>query len=299
MRRLTVLVLAAATALASARLAGQSAFQFFVYLADTTGKPADSLTKEMVTVTEDGAEGAVARIEPVDWPVKVTLLVDNGTGSSERLVHMRNGLKGFLEAMPLGVEVSLLTTAPQPRFVVRQTNDRTALLAGVDRITPDSSAGRFVEGLQEAMARFDKERGNAFPVVVVLGSQVAEGSAIRERDIETMLRRVAERAATVHVVMVGSATQSLSGVGGANQTQIGLAVTKQSGGRYEAIAASTRLATLLPEIGAQIAASHAKQSHQYRVTFERPGKKSGPVGAIGLAVPAGLTPNLTIDGHMP
>jgi len=58
--------------------------------------------------------------------------------------------------------------------------DRAALQ---DLLTPDSSAGRFVEGLQEAAARFDKERadkekGNFFPVIVIVGSLTAEGSSI-------------------------------------------------------------------------------------------------------------------------
>jgi hypothetical protein len=297
MRRLLVFLLAFLVCAAAAKLAAQSSFQFFVYATDAKGQPAATLTTQDVKVTEDGADGAVAKVEPIDWPIKVALLIDNGTGSADRLVHTRNGVKGFIEALPLGVNVSLLTTAPQPRFIVRETNDKTALLSGVDRIVPDSGAGRFVEGLQEAMDRFDKDRGNYFPVIVVLGSQVAEGSALRDRDIQLMFRRVAERAATVHVVMVGSAAQSSGG--GANQTQIGLAVTKQSGGRYEAIAASTRLATLLPEIGAQVAASHARQSHQFRVTVERPGKKTGAMGNIGMGVTSGLTPTLTLDGHMP
>jgi len=299
MRRLTVLVFAVVVAAAGPiPLAAQNVFQFFVYVADANGRPPATLMAGDVRVSEDGADGAVARVEAIEWPIKVTILIDNGAGSADRLVHIRNGVKGFIQTLPLGVEAELLTTAPQPRFLVRSTNDRTALLGGVDRLVPDSGAGRFVEGLQEAMDRFDKSRGNHFPVILILGSQAAEGSSIRERDIALMLRRVAERGATVHVVMVGSANQSLRG-GGANQTEVGLAAARQSGGRYEAIAASTRLATLLPEIGAQIAASHARQSHQYRVTFERPGRKGGPVGNIGMAVPAGLTPTLTLDGHMP
>ncbi len=297
MHRSNVFAVVIALAVASANPLAQGTVQFFVYLADASGQPAASLNKENVTVNEEGVDGAVARVEPIDWPVKLQLLVDNGTGSSERLVHMRNGLKGLLEALPLGVETTIVTTAPQPRFLVRATTDRTALIDGLGRLAPDSGAGRFVEGLQEAVARFDKDRGDYFPVVLVLGSQAADGSSIRERDVEQMFRRVVDRAVTVHVVMLGSPTQSLSG--GANQTQIGLALTQQSGGRYEALAASTRLATLLPEMGAQVAASHVRQSHQYRVTFERPGGRSGPIGRIGMTVPSGLTPSLTIDGRLP
>jgi hypothetical protein len=180
---------------------------------------------------------------------------------------------------------------------VRPTTDRQALITGVDRIAPDSGAGRFIDGLIETVGRFDKERGNDFPVIIILGSLSAEGSSIRERDIQRMFQQVAQRAITVHVVMMSSGGQTSSG--GANQTQVGLAVTKQTGGRYEAIAASTRLATLLPEIGTQVAKSHALQSKQFRVTFDRPNGKTGAIGPVSLGARGAQNVKLSIDGRIP
>ena len=109
---------------------------------------------------EDGADGKVLKLEPIDWPIKVAILIDNGTGSADRLNHTREGVKGLIKALPAGVEASLQTTAPQPRFLVRPTTDKGALLSGVDLLTPDTAAGRFVDGLIEAVARFDKERAD-------------------------------------------------------------------------------------------------------------------------------------------
>jgi hypothetical protein len=202
-------------------------------------------------------------------------------------------------AMPDGIEMSLITTAPQPRNIVKPTTDRQAIIQGIDRITPDSGAARFVEALNEAAGRVDKEKGNYFPVVVILGSTTAEGSQVLERDVQRMLQRFSDRAATVHVIMVSTGSRSESTLSGANQTNIGIAVSKQTGGRYEAIAASTRLATLLPEIGAQVAKSHARQSHQFRITFQRPNGASGAIGEIGVSSRPGTTPTLTINGRMP
>ena len=181
---------------------------------------------------------------------------------------------------------------------MRPTTDKKALLAGVDLFTPDSGAGRFVEGLVETVARFDKEKGNNFPVIVMLGSLTAEGSNIRDRDVKQLFERLSSRAITVHAILAGNSNSSGS-QGVANATQIAIAATKQTGGRYESIAATTRLATLLPEIGAQIAQSHSRQSQQYRITFERPQGKTGQVGQIGLAARGGMSVNLTLDGRMP
>jgi hypothetical protein len=282
----------------------QTQFQFFAHFADDSGRPITDIKDTDILVQEDGADGKVLRLEPINWPVKVALLIDNGTGSSERLNHTREGVKGLIKALPPGIEASLQTTAPQPRFLVRPTTDKGALLAGVDLLTPDTGAGRFVEGLIEAAARFDKEKadkekGLFFPVIVIVGSLTAEGSAIRDRDVQRLFQQLATRAMTTHIVMVGPSNQSGSS-NVTNAIQIGISAAKQTGGRYEAIAATTRLQTLLPEIGGLIDEADQRQRAQYRVTFERPAGKSGPqVGGIGLSGARNMVVKLSLDGHMP
>jgi len=300
MRRFAGMVLGAALVVAGGATAlAQQPFVFFASIADSTGAPLATLAPDDLKIVENGVAGKVVKVEPIDWPIRLQVLVDNGTGMGEALVQLRNGLKGLVMAMPEGIEMSLITTAPQPRNVVRPTTDRQAIVQGIDRITPDGGAARFVEALNEAAARVDKDKGSYFPVVVIVGSTAAEGSQVLERDVQRMLQRFSDRAATVHVIMVNGGGISTNSVSGANQTNIGIAVSKQTGGRYEAIAASTRLATLLPEIGEQVAKSHVRQSHQFRITFERPGTASGAIGEIGMATRPGTTPTLTINGRMP
>lgn len=299
MRRAFVGILFAAWSAAATPAFAQREFQFFAQFSDAEGRAVTTLTDADVQVSEDGTNGKVLKLEPVDWPVRVAILLDNGTGSADRIVNVRNGAKGLIEVLPAGVEISLQTLAPQPRFLVRPTTDKQALLDGVNRYAPDSAASRFVDGLVETVARFDKEKGNNFPVVVILGSLTADGSAIRDRDVKQLFERLAARAITVHAILAGASTVS-TGNSVANASQIAIAATKQTGGRYESIAAATRLATLLPEIGAQIAQSHARQSAQYRVTFERPAGKTGQVGNIGLAAArGGVNVKLSLDGRLP
>jgi hypothetical protein len=282
----------------AARVEAQRQLVFYASLVDDQGNPPASLDPEAIRVVENGVEGTVLKIEPITWPVRVEVLIDNGIGMSDALAHIRTGVRGLLEALPQGVEVTLFTTAPQPRPVVRRTADRFALLQGVDRIAPDAGSPRFIEGLVEASGRIDRER-SYFPVFIIVGSTAVEGSAIRERDIERMLKQFVERAATVHVVMLSNQARQEGTVTGANQTQVGIAVAKYTGGRYEAIAATSRLATLLPELGQQVARSHARQSRQFRITFDRPDGNSGPLGEVAMAPPAGYRLTLTADGRMP
>jgi hypothetical protein len=172
---------AGVVAFMSAAPLAQQQFQFFAHFTDASGMPIAGVKDTDISVKEDDAVGKVLRLEPIDWPIRVAILIDNGTGSSERLNHTREGVRGLIKALPPNVEASLQTTAPQPRYLVRPTSDKGALLSGVDLLTPDSSAGRFVEGLIEAVARFDKDRAdekkaNFFPVVIIVGSLTAEAA---------------------------------------------------------------------------------------------------------------------------
>jgi hypothetical protein len=296
---------ALAMAMAVACTAGpvaQTQMEFFLSFVDSAGEPVTGLSDTQITVFEDGVAGTITRFDPIDWPVRVQLLIDNGLGmGAENLQHIRTGVRGFFEALPAGVEATLLTLAPQPRAVVRRTDDRLVLMRGADLITPDNGAARFIDGLVEASGRVvrersERERGyNHFPVLVVVGSTGPEGSGVRDRDVQRMLRELHESASTVHVVMVSTGVRSNTRVSGARQTQAAAAASEVTGGRYEAIAAPTRLATLLPEIAEQIARSHARQSNQYRVRFQRPAGADGEVGHIELQ--AGL-PGVSVQGSL-
>jgi len=151
-------------------------------------------------------------------------------------LHAQNTLTFFASVVDdKGAPVTALT-ADDLKVVENGVEGKIA------KIAPDSGAARFIEALNEAAARIDKEKG---------------------------------------------------------KTMVGDTVAKDTGGRYDNIAASTRIATLLPEIGAQIAKSHTRQSRQFRITFQRPNAAAGPLGQVGAATRTGLTPSLTINGRLP
>ena len=107
-----------------AGIEAQEQFTFFLSATGQPGEPVTDLRPEDIVVAEDGRPATVVNMVPVAWPVKVTVLVDNGFETGALLTPYRNGLKAFFTALPPGVEASLLTLAPQPRWVVRPTRDR-------------------------------------------------------------------------------------------------------------------------------------------------------------------------------
>jgi hypothetical protein len=292
---LGVLLVVAAFLTVEPHLAAQTQGQLFIKVPGPDGSPVTDLQASDLMITEDGVACRVVKLEPVDWPSKLQVLVDNGKVNTNPINSLREGLKGLFEQIPDGVEMSLYTTAPQPRPIVKATTDRQKLIDGIGLITPDSGTGAFFEALSEAAGRIDKDKTPHFPVVLMVGSLLGRVSA-SDRDLQKLQESVVGHAMTVHLVMMSPT--AVASIGGAAQTQLGLAVTKLSGGRYENITSINRLATLLPELGKQIAQSQARQAHQYRVIYERPaGAKAA--AQVGASVGRPGTPVLTLDGHMP
>jgi hypothetical protein len=303
MRFVLVLAVSLLVPLPGGTVHAQQQFDFYVSAVDSAGVPVTDLKAEEIVVTENGARATIGRIELVTRPVKVQVLVDNGIGTGSQLLQFRSGLRGFFAALPLGVEASLLTLAPQPRWIVRATTDRVQLTKGVDMIAPDDGAAKFIDGLVEASGRINEDnkgRNRYFPIIVVLSTTGPEGSSSRERDMERMIQQLREQSATVHVVMLGTGPQTTNTVTGARQVGLGKFLADDTGGRYEAIAATTRVMTLMPEIGELVAKAHIRQNQQYRITAERPSGTSGPLGVMAMAITRpGVSGSASLDGRAP
>ncbi len=207
--RAGVFVLIAAGAVTA--VYAQQQVAFFVAATTQTGETVTDLKAEEVVFAEGDTRGTVVRVVPVTWPVKVTVLVDNGVGTGSMLSLYRTGLKALFAALPTGVEASLLTLAPQPRWLVRPTNDRVQLANGVERLAPDESAPRMVEGLIEAAKRVDDENKKEvtyFPVIVILSTTGPEGSTTQARLVDRMAHAAHGLPARVHVIMLGTSATS-------------------------------------------------------------------------------------------
>jgi len=81
------------------------------------------------------------------------------------------------------------------------------------------------------------------------------------------------------------------------QSLIGIPATELTRGRYEALAISSRLVTLLPEFGRDIAALHRKHANQLLVTARRPPELTGRLTNLRIEITrSGLTGQVSLDG---
>jgi hypothetical protein len=297
-RSLCIGVLAVALPVCGASpVQAQKLQQLFVSVADADGSPLTDLQLSDVEVMEDGVICKTVKLEPIDWPIKLIVLVDNGQATTNPITNLRTGLRGLFDAIPDGIEMSLLTTAPQPRTVVKPTTDKKKLFEGIDLVIPDTGAGAFFDSMAEAAQRIDKDKTPHFPVILSVATDYGRTNVL-DRDYQRLQQNIVKHGITVHIVMMAAGGERLGSVAGAGQTEIGLQATKLSGGRYENINATTRLMTLLPELGQRIAKSHALQSHQFRLTYERPANaKPAPMISASISKPGNVV--LSIDGHIP
>ncbi len=283
----------------------QQALQVFFSAIDADGKPVTDLRAEDINILVDDNVCKTTKFEEINWPVKLTLMVDNGPVHTDALRQLREALRLFLAELPTDMEVSIISIDPAPRWIYKPGNDRVKLLSSLDLLIPDAGAPKFIDALAEAADRVNKdkadknkEKGNYFPVFMMVGSAGLEGSNPRDYQVAKLFKQVADNAITVYVVMQQNSQRSTDIAAGTNQIEVGLRLTKMTGGRYEAINSETRLSTLLPEFGKQIAKSNARQSHQYRITCQPTGGGT-PKQITANSTRPNISAALTIDGRVP
>jgi len=283
-------------------------FQFVVSATDASGKPVADLKPGDMLVSENGARVPVSKVEPYAVPLKVTVTVDNGSDTVDALGHIRTGLKGFIDALPSDVEVTLISTSPQPRTVVKPTTDRAQILRGVNGFAPESEQRpRFTDALVEFGQRLRREERDLksgrirpyTPVLVMISSAANEQISYELNEIQNAVTTIIGHKARLFVVI------TTTRVGDPNlaqdldrnrQVTISRPVTKATNGRFETLATSIRLMTLLPEWGQFLSSLHTRQSSQFVVTVQR--ATSGPLQNPQFQLRDNLRGDVTMDGFL-
>ena len=295
---------------------GPATIEFVVSALDKSGNPVTDLKPEEVLFSEKAGKGKIVKFEPFALPVKVTIGVDNGSDidskgnpvptSALAIGNYRNGLKGFVEAFPEGTEMTLITTSPQPRMVVKPTTDRAAILRGLTGFAPEGERPRFTDTLVEYSQRLEKETKDSkfkmyVPIMLMVSTAANESSSYQPSEVQKAVNFLAQRRVKLYVTV--NSTRSGDGAATADlnnnrQAIISIPATKAMNGRFETLAIFNRLDTLLPEMGTELAAYAKRLTTQYMVTVQRPG--TGPVEGVAIEIAReGLTGSVSLDGYFP
>jgi hypothetical protein len=292
--------LIALTMFAPTSVATQEQFQFVVSARDADGHPITDLKPGEIVMLENGVANRIVKVEPFRMPVRVTIGVDNGILSRNSLVHYRTSLDGLVKALPPEIEVSLLAMAPQPRYIVPSTLDRGRIQRGIDSVAPEDATPRFADTIVEFSKRLQDEfnkvkRFDSLPVLVLISTTSSENSSYRAQQISTALGFLEARKTRVYVTM--TTTMAGPGTNQGEQPMLAIPLTKATRGRYEALANTSRLTTLLPEFGTEIAALHQQRYNQLLVTAQRQQGLTGQLQnpRIELTRP-NVTGEVSLDG---
>jgi hypothetical protein len=283
-RSILGLVAAVILLVGPAGLRAQQQAQFLMPMFDDKGAPVKSFAPADLSVFEDGKPAKVVKVEPKVSPMNVTLALDNGRGMNDVLVHVKTAAKTFINTIPTGVDVALMTTAPQPRYVVKATKNKEQLLKSVDSIGPEQSAGaRTIEGIRDVSDTWKKlPVGETTLVLVILGSTYSP-EFVAKKDLEDAFSQVAAARGVVHSVIFkpSNATE------GDAQLETAERFAQNTRGRFEAIGSYLQL-TVLEDIAKDLA--KAATGGQFLITIERPAGATGKLGSLSMSPSNGLDP---------
>ncbi len=315
--RATILV--AGFVILCAALYAQEQSAIYLFAVDQQGTPLLDLKTSDVTIKEDVGPSTIVSIRRFGWPLKVTVLVDNGPRTRDALVHYRTGLKKFFAGLPPDIPVSLIATAPNPRWLFRETKDRVQIEKGVNLLTIDEGLGRFSDALVEYAERLDGEFQRVetshlppyLPVLVSIATTNLDGSEVRRDDNLRMLASLRKHHVSTTMIMMtpGRAPTAPGGLPvieseeGQN-AELAKGVQEVTGGRYVPITGSGTSAlasNILPDTAREIALRYIKQMTQHRIVFERPSGANGTMKNFSLALlnHPGAKIVLSTDGAMP
>ncbi len=261
--------------LALPSLAGaQGLGQLFIEVTDASGQFVPGLTPADFSVQEDGRDAGIVSVEPVA-PMKIAFMIDNG----DRMVEMnalnalRDGMQGFLDAVPPPHEISLFTIGRNIQRRVDFTTDRGQLKRSAGEIFLDRGAGAVVlDGIRETWER-RFEDDEPFPVFVMVLTDGTESSGhYNENEYVDLVNELITKSITVHVVL-------LSSRGGSVINQYAINLTQNTGGIYENIAAATGIEQMLVSIAERMNAHYENVSKRYRVVYERPNPPGARIAA--------------------
>ena len=298
---------------------GQEQSAIYLLAIDPKGMPILDLPASDIAIKEDVGPSTIVSVRRFGWPLKVTVLLDNGPRTSEALVHYRAGLKKFFAGLPPDVPVSLIATAPNPRWLFRETKDRIQIEKGVNLITIDEGLGRFSDALVEYAERLEDEFSKVettylppyLPVLISIATTDQDGSEVRRDANLKMITSLRKHRVWTTMIMVASG-RTVAAAGGlpaieineGQNGQIAKTVQEFTGGRYVPITGSGTSAlssTILPDVAGDIALRYIRQMTQHRTVFERPAGAKGQMKNFSLALlnHPGAKIVLSTDGSMP
>lgn len=231
----------------------------YVTVVDAKGAPIQGLTAADFAVREDGTAREVLKAGPATEPLQIALLVDDSQAATSMIQPLRESLTAFIDKLQGKAEIALITFGERPTTAVEYTPSAEQLKKAVGRIFAKPAAGPyFLEALVEASRGLERRKATR-PVIVAI---TIEGIEFSNQHYQQVLDAIARSGATLHVLSVGSPSDSMSDEM-RNRNMVIAEGTERTGGRREQVLADMALPDEMRQLADELL-------NQYVVTYGRP-----------------------------
>jgi Ca-activated chloride channel family protein len=168
---------------------------------DREGRPVEGLTRESLTVLEDGAPQQLARFETVrDLPVHVSVLLDVSASMAESLDQARQAALGFLEAtIEPKDRAAIITFNVHPNLTVKFTSDLRELGGGLAGLAAERGTSLY-DAVIFGLYNFNGVKGQR--AMLVLSDGKDESSRF---DWDQTLEYARRAGVTIYTIALGAA----------------------------------------------------------------------------------------------
>ena len=292
--RLCGVILAVVLAAAVPGIVQAQEVERFIKVLDRDGEPVTDLDEGDITVEHDGVRVEGVRVELVDQPLRVALIVDDADGAVPFFRYFRDYLPDFVRALPEDSEIGLVLLSGRPRMVVDFTDGRDEVLDTLDEFfVEEDRAADFFGGLEETVDRWDDDL--RWPILAVVTTDGPMQNPPTDGRYAAFMERAVERGAIVHALALFS-PRSAAGAG--FQPSIANSVAGATGGWYDTVAGpSQSIGEKLEEMAAEIARQYDEIRYQYAVSYEPPRGRDPNAGISAAVRRAGVSLSVSGSGR--
>lgn len=175
-------------------------------------------------------------------PMRIAVMVDTSDGAAASLIHIRAGLAAFVDALPAGHELLLVSTGRRSQVRVPPTTDYEKVKQSVKGLLTDGGPTPLMDALVEIDERFMRARESRAPVfVIVTGDGSESSSRADEQSFNAWLHAIAARHVVAHAVVIKS--------GNGFPEAIAAAVVQATGGHYDVVGPGAAVREKLKALG--------------------------------------------------
>jgi Ca-activated chloride channel family protein len=237
--------------------------------------PAVGVLASLVVMTLAFAQPAMALRTPVDRATILLALDTSGSMTADdvaptRLDAAKDRARAFVDSLPDGVQVGIVTFNSNARLVVAPTQDRAQLLSGIDSLEAGGATATS-EGIRTSLAAIEGvpkgESGETAPAAIILMSDGTPtvGSGDGDPVAEAQAAAAESKAAGVPIETIAFGTpDGVAEVQGRSvavpiDTQAMENIAQASGGRSFTAETAGELGSIYDEIGRDLAYTETTQ----------------------------------------